>query len=128
VSAARRGVLVVLGAMLVVCLGALLLETQTHVVRRLISDRLYDCRNHYLPCTAWPPEADVRRILEEHRDLITAIEQVHPGHVGIEVDATTCPGKADLLIWYASHQDRLAIEGLLGADSFFGTPVRLQNR
>lgn len=115
-------------ALLVLCLAALLLETQTQLVRRWIADRLYDSRDHYLPCSAWPAEADVRRILEEHRDLIAAIEQVHPGQVGLEVNATACPGKGDLLIWYASHQDRVAIERLIGADTFFGVPLRLQNR
>ena len=53
---------------------------------------------------------------------------MNPGLVGVDVDASACPGKADLLIWYASHQDRLAIEKILAADTFFGIPFRLQNR
>lgn len=118
----------ILAALLLLCLAAVLVEAQTHILGRTISDRLYDSRNHYLPCAAWPAEADVQRILEEHHDVVTAIEQVHPGHVGVEVDASTCPGKADLLIWYASHQDRVAIESLLAGDTFFDVPVRLQNR
>jgi hypothetical protein len=40
----------------------------------------------------------------------------------------TCPGKADIVIWYASHAQRLVIEGILGADRFFGIPYRLRNQ
>ncbi len=61
-------------------------------------------------------------------DLVRAIEAVNPGRVGVDVDASTCPGRADLLIWYASHADRLAIERLIGSDTFFGIPYRLENR
>jgi len=127
-STTRRRVLLALAALLLIFLAALLLEKQTHFIGRYISDRLYDSRDHYLSCSDLPTEADVRRTLQEHRDLITAIEQVHQEHAGVEVDATSCPGRADLVIWYASHQDRVAIEGLLAGDTFHGVPARLQNR
>lgn len=127
-------IVVLLSSIALFCLGALLLETQTHLVRRAIDDLVYDNRDHYLPCEKLPDEGEVRRVLAEQQDTVWLIEQVNPGRVGIEVGAP-CPGKADLLIWYASHQDRLAIEAILAAatgagtgDTFFGIPYRLQNQ
>lgn len=113
---------------ILLCLGALLLEAQTHVVRRAIDELVYDNRNHYLPCEKLPTEDKVRRIVKENAETIRRIEQVNPGLVGVEVENSTCPGKADLLIWYASHQDRLAIEEVISAGTFHGVPFRLQNR
>jgi len=130
----RTLIVVLLSAIVLLCLGALLLETQTHLVRRAIDDLVYDNRNHYLLCEKLPDEGEVRRVLAEQQDTLRLIEQVNPGLVGIDVGAP-CPGKADLLIWYASHQDRLAIESILVAatgasagDTFFGIPYRMQNR
>ncbi len=110
------------------CLALLLIETRTHSIRRLVDDVIYDNRGHYLPCEQLPEISLVESVVAGRRDVIRQIEQIHPGNVGVEVDATTCPGKADLLIWYASHADRLRIEAILDADTFFGIPYRLQNR
>jgi hypothetical protein len=87
-----------------------------------------DNENHYLPCDKLPTESEVRAIVQQHQDIIQAIEQVNPGLVGVDVDSLTCPGKADLVIWYASHQNRLEIKTIIGNDRFFGVPYRLQNR
>jgi hypothetical protein len=57
---------------------------------------------------------------------VEAIEGVNPGFVWVEVD-DSCPGKADIVIYYASHQDRLAIEEIIGRETFFGVPYRLRN-
>lgn len=75
-----------------------------------------------------PTEAYVNEVLSFHQDVINAILDINPGNVGFEVDATTCPGKADLIIWYPSHQDRIAIQEILKDTSFYGVPLRLQNR
>ncbi len=130
----RCGVILLLAVSLL-CLGMFLLEAQTHLVRRAITDLVYDNRNHYLPCEKLPAENEVRRVLAERQEVIRQIEMVNPGSVGVEI-GTSCPGKADLVIWYASHENRLAIEAILadttGAGSteetFFGIPYRLQNR
>lgn len=110
------------------CLGALVIESQAHILRRLVDNYVYDNRNHYLPCNKLPAEAEVQAVVREHQDLVQAIEAVNPGLVGVELDSSFCPGKADLLIWYASHQDRLAIESIIASDTFYGVPYRLQNR
>jgi hypothetical protein len=110
------------------CLGAIVIESQVHVIRRLVDNYVYDNRNHYLPCRMLPAAAEVEAAVREHQDILQAIQGVDPGLVGVDVDSSTCPGKADLLIWYASHQDRLAIESIIASDTFFGVPYRLENR
>jgi len=112
----------------IVCLGAVIIETQTNVIRRLYDNLILDNQGHYLSCEELPAETQVLAILEQHQDTIQAIEDVNPGLVGVEVDSSTCTGRADLVIWYASHQNRLEIEKIIGSDTFFGIPYRLQNR
>jgi hypothetical protein len=114
--------------MVVVCLGSLLaIEARMKIVRRMIDNVVYDNRNHYLPCEKLPNEAEVNQVVQEHQAVIHSIEQVNPGFAGVDVDSI-CPGKADLVIWYASHQDRVTIEGIISGDTFLGIPYRLQNR
>jgi Holliday junction resolvasome RuvABC endonuclease subunit len=113
---------------LIACLGMIAIESQTKFIHRVYDYFVLDNKNHYLPCEELPTEVNVSRIVEQHRDKIQAIEQVNPGFVGVEIDTFTCPGQADLVIWYASHQNRLAIEEIIGGDTFFGVPYRLQNR
>ena len=119
---------VIVLAVVAAFLGALAIEAQTNIVRRAYDNFVLDNRNHYLPCEKLPTEAEVIRIVQEHQDVVQSIEQVNPGFVGVDVDTTICPGKADLVIWYASHQDRVAIESIMGGNTFFGVPYRLQNR
>lgn len=109
------------------CLGAFLFEAQLKVIRRAMDDLIYDNRNHYLSCDKLPSESTVKKIVGEQQAIIWQIEQVNPGQVGVEID-TSCPGKADLVIWYASHQNRLAIEKIINSETFYGVPYRLQNR
>jgi hypothetical protein len=110
------------------CLGALLLESQTRIIRRAIDDVVFDNWNHYLPCDKLPEVSRVREVVEEHQETIRRVEAVNPGLVGVEISTGPCPGKADLLIWYASHQNRVDIEEIIGGERFFGVPYRLQNR
>jgi hypothetical protein len=117
----------VVSIIVLACLCLLAVEAQTKVLRRTIDDLVYDNRHHYLPCEKLPPEADVRAILQEHQDVIQAIEGVNPGFVGVEIDRP-CEGKADLVIWYGTHADRLEIERIIAEDTFFGVPYRLNNR
>ncbi|MFZ6028983.1 MAG: hypothetical protein ACOYYS_14815 [Chloroflexota bacterium] len=122
-------ILIALIGILACCLiTALAFERQTRWAHRLYDDIVLDNKNHYLPCEALPAADVVLETVAAHQETVTRIEQVNPGNVGIEVDTTTCPGKADLLIWYASHSDRQAIEHILSEDTFFGIPYRLQNR
>ncbi len=112
----------------IACLAAIAIESQTQAIRRLYDNFILDNENHYLTCEELPPEAEVRAVLERHQDVVQTIEGVNPGNVGVDIDSLSCPDKADLVIWYATHQNRLAIERIIGSGTFFGVPFRLQNR
>ena len=110
------------------CAIATMVELQLKVLRRGYDHFILDNRNHYLSCQDLPPRIEVERITEQHRDIIQQIQQVAPGFVGVEIDSLACEGKADILIWYGTREQRNAIEEIIGDDTFFGIPYRLQNR
>ena len=87
-----------------------------------------DNRGHYLSCEQLPSEVEARRVMESHENELQRIEQINPGFVGVELDTSTCPGQADILFWYGTHQDRLLIEDIIAGDTFYGLPYRLENR
>lgn len=115
---------------LVACGSILLVEAQTKLIRRSIDNVLYDNYKHYLPCSQLPPVSEVEKIVQEHWDIIQQIKAINPGLVGIEINTYTCGGeqKADITFWYASHDDRVAIEQIIDNDTFFGVPYNLNNR
>ena len=123
-----RNVLLIVLLLLILCLAAVLVEGQTHTLRHFMDDVLYDNWNHYLTCEKLPASGQVEQVLQEHAIVLEAIAAVHPGNAGVDVDTMSCPGKADLVIWYASHRDRLEIERILGGETFYGVPYRLNNR
>lgn len=123
-----RFVLVVLALAALLCIGVLIIELQTKLFRKIYDKVILDNRNHYLSCEELPSEFDVRRVMETHQDVIVRIEQINPGFVGVELDTSTCPGKADIIFWYGTHQDRLLIESIISADTFYGVPYRLRNQ
>ena len=118
----------VLAIILILCVGIWILESRTKFLRKTYDEFLLDNRNHYLTCEQLPLEADVRRVMEAHQDIIEKIEQINPGFVGVELDTSTCPGKADIIFWYGTHQDRLLIESIIADDTFYGVPYRLVNQ
>lgn len=113
---------------LVMCAGVMLVELQTRMVRRWMDDVLYDNRYHYLPCEELPPLSEVERVIQEHQDILQQIKAVNPGLVGVDVNPCGAGQNADITFWYASHQDRIAIERIIGSDTFFGVPYNLNNR
>ena len=123
-----RSILAVLVLTLILCVGIWILEAQTKFFRKTYDEVILDNRNHYLSCDQLPSEYEVRQVMKAHQDVIEKIEQINPGFVGVEMDASTCPGKADILFWYGTHQDRLLIESIIADGTFYGLPYRLQNR
>ena len=123
-----RFISTVLFLTLILCVGICILESQTNFIRKTYDQIVLDDRNHYLSCDQLPTAAAVKHVMEAHQDVIKKIEQVHPGSVGVEMDTSICPGKADILFWYGTHQDRLLIEELIAGETFYGIPYRLQNR
>ncbi len=105
----------------------LFLEFQTKTIRRTLDNVIYDNRFHYISCEKLPPIAEVDKVVDEHQDVIRQIEAVDPGFVGVEVNACGAEN-ADITFWYGSHKDRIAIEKVIGSDTFFGIPYNLQNR
>jgi len=124
----RKNVVLLIVGLLLTCVTAVIVETRFKVLERAFDNFIMDNRNHYLACKDLPGRIEVERILAQHLDVIQHIQQVAPGFVGVETDSMTCEGKADLLIWYGTHEQRVAIEKIIADDTFFGIPYRLQNR
>jgi hypothetical protein len=113
---------------LILCVGIWIFEAQTKFFRKAYDEIILDNRGHYLSCEQLPSEAEVGQVMEAHEAEIQRIEQVNPGFIGVEMDTSTCPGKADILFWYGTHQDRLLIEDIIAGDTFYGVPYRMRNR
>jgi hypothetical protein len=112
----------------ILCVGLWIIELQTKILRKTYDELILDNRNHYISCEQLPTKAEVRWMMEVHQDVIEKIEQINPGFVGVEMDTSTCPGKADIVFWYGTHQDRLQIESIIGDDTLYGIPYRLRNQ
>ncbi len=123
-----RSVSTALLVILILCIGIWIIEVQTKFFHRAYDEIILDNRNHYLSCNQLPSEVEVRRVVEEHQDVIKKIEQIDPGFVGVEMDTSICLGKADILFWYGTHTDRLLIEDIIAEETFYGIPYRLENR
>jgi len=126
-SKSARLSFITLALAFVLCSGVWIVESRTNFFRKIYDDVVLDNRNHYLSCDQLPSEDEVRQMMEIHQDIIEKIEQINLGLVGTEMDTSTCPGKADILFWYGTHQDRLLIESIIGDDTFYGIPYRLEN-
>lgn len=118
----RIGVVLLIG---LIVLAAV--ESQTKFLRRLYVDAVLDSRHHFLSCDQLPTEAEVTEIVNRNQPVIEQIKRVNPGQIYVLVDTMYCPGKADLLIMYPSHKDRVEIEKIINAPTFFGVPYRLRN-
>lgn len=123
-----RSVSTVLLLIFILCAGIWILEAQTNFLRKAYDEKILDNRNHYLSCEQLPSEAEVRRVMGDHQDVVEKIEQINPGFVGVEMDTSVCAGKADIVFWYGTHNDRLLIQNIIAGESFYGIPYRLQNR
>ena len=124
----RKNISLLVIGLLLTCVLATIVELKFKVIQRAYDHFVLDNRNHYLSCQDLPSKIEVERIIEQHRNVVQQIQEVAPGFVGVEIDSLTCEGQADLLIWYGSHQQRIAIEEIIAGDTFFGIPYRLQNR
>ena len=113
--------------LLAACCGAVFFLARSHVLAGLYNEIVLDNYDHFLPCEKLPTAAEVHRILEANQETVEAIKAVNPGFVWVEVDESSCPGRADMVIYYAGHQDRLAIEKILGGHTFYGVPCRFRN-
>lgn len=93
----------------------------------IYNDVVLDNKDHFLPCEALPTVEEVEQIVADHQDVIRLIKKVSPGHILVYVDELTCSSRADIVISYTSHQQRVVIERIIDSDTFFGVPYRLHN-
>ncbi|NJN53841.1 MAG: hypothetical protein HC804_03230 [Anaerolineae bacterium] len=91
-------------------------------------DRVLDNKLHGVPCTDLPTIAEVNQIITTHQSEVQQILNVNPGQVFFDIDRETCPTKASIVISYPSHKDRVAIEAIIGGDTFFNIPYDLLNQ
>jgi hypothetical protein len=74
------------------------------------------------------PANGPERELDEYADLVAAIRQVAPDEVIIEPDTQRCgDDRAEILITYGSHDQRIRIQALLAKAGFGDVPVSLRN-
>ncbi|MCA9371968.1 hypothetical protein KC726_03645 [Candidatus Woesebacteria bacterium] len=132
--------------------GAILLfvsESKTHSISKLF-DELADNKNHYLSCDQLPTVEQVDQTVLAHKDIVERIVgvandeevQITPywdrsmaadgkmWHIAVSWGpAPECQekGRGDMLIQYKSHDDRIKIEHIIGGETFFDIPYRLQN-
>ena len=126
----KRGIfLITILADILICLGVFLIfEFTKHPLMHWLDDLLYDNYNHYLKCEDLPLIEDIEAVVALHQDSLAQIDQLNPGLVGWEVE-DTCPGRGDILFWYASHANRNTIEEIIGSENnFFGVPIRMRNQ
>ena len=124
----RKSIFLIVTGLLLVCAVGVIVEIQFNILQRAYDNYVMDNRNHYLSCNELPTKSEVESVVKQHQDVIQQIQQVAPGFVSVEVASSICNGKADLIFWYGSHQQRIAIEKIIAGDTFFGVPYRLQNR
>ena len=116
---------ILLGVLVVAGVWALL---HSHWFGDLYAEYVLDNRYHHVPCQELPSKEEIWRVLQEHQDVLQQIQALdQPGVVGYEI-VPCAPGHASLTFWYASHEQRVKIEEIIGGDTFFGVPYDLQNR
>ncbi|OGU55125.1 MAG: hypothetical protein A2V66_17550 [Ignavibacteria bacterium RBG_13_36_8] len=123
----KRTMIILSGIILILCISVSIIEANSKVFRKIIDERIYDNRNHYLTCDKLPSLTDTERVYQEHIDVIRQILEINPGYIGAEIQSP-CSGKGNILFWYGSHKDRLVIEKVIGSETFYGIPYNLQNR
>jgi hypothetical protein len=105
-----------------------LLESSTHFVHRIIDDVLYDNYHHYLQCEDLPEITVVESAVAENQDIIREIKGLSEGQVTINIDASSCPGRGSIVIYYLSHAVREQIEDILDGRTFYDVPITLINQ
>jgi len=121
----KRNLLLIVGS--IVILGGIVLF-MFHIPQRVVDDVLYDNYDHYLPCSSLPKKAEVEQVVRDHAAVVDRIRAVS-ADVEFQIDTEKCPGqdRADLIVSYPGHSQRLEIEQILGGKTFFGIPTRWRN-
>lgn len=118
-------IIIVLLALLVI---VIISEPFTHLFHRIADRLIYNNYHHYLPCSALPELSEVESVVAQHADVIDQIENLAPGNIEVVIDSITCPGKASIIIFYASKEESKLIKEVLTDKTFFGVPYSMINR
>ena len=81
-----------------------------------------------LSCDKLSAKEEVQKVLNENTDTIKKLEELSPDtkSIMVVIDSERCQGKADIIIYYGSFQQRKEIKKIIG-DTFFGVPYRMIN-
>lgn len=110
-------------------LVTLLVLIKTKLILRIYDNLVLDNKEHYLSCEELPSVDKVKQVINEYQNIVREIEQVNPGFVFVTMGTyEDCIDKSDIVISYASHQNRLKIEKIINNETFFGIPYRLHNQ
>ncbi len=103
-------------------------EKKVHLIARLYDDWILDNKNHYVPCDKLPDKKMVERVMKEQQAKIKEIENIAPDRIFISMGdgGRNCENKADIVIYYGSHNQRKQIKKIIGGNTFFGIPYRLK--
>jgi hypothetical protein len=118
------------GLLVVLAVAALCLVTGPPIGRRavaLVYEHSMGNMEHFLNCSDLPEVGEVEQTLHRERDVVDRILQVNPGHIAVYADSGRCPGKADIVILFATIEDSRAIRRIIGGDAFFDIPYRMYN-
>ncbi len=88
---------------------------------RLISNRI--------PCSSFLSTDELDSIVREQSETVKEVEGIGPdGQVEVMVGPVNeCAGKSGMLVGYASVEQCQKIKGVIGGDTFFGSPYGLFN-
>jgi len=80
----------------------------------------------YHPCETLPAIETARQIVDDHQDVIDAIENIDPGCIYVSLEER-CEGKGELVIYYCTIDQQIEILEIIGNKTFFGVPFRMLN-
>ena len=109
-------------------LALAIVEINTVYLRDLVSVSIYGTKPHRIPCDEWPTSEEVEQVLERHTDVIRRIENVKPAGIDLSINNRSCPGRAELYIYYPARRHINEISTIIGDEKyFFGVPYTLRN-
>ncbi len=78
------------------------------------------------PCESLPDIETAKQIVNEHQDVIDAIENIDPNCIFVSLEER-CDGKGELVIYYCTIDQQREIIEIIGTKTFFGLPYRMFN-
>lgn len=120
----RKAAVGCLGAVvLVVAVGAVALHDSA--LGRVVQDIVNDS---FVSCDELPSSSSLKDTLGRHAELVKTIEAIDPERVMMGVDSARCgDAHAEILIYYATQDQRERIESLLEHGGLGDAPATLRN-